>query len=72
MVSDENSNNAPGLTFPGGRGNWHGSCSVCNGMSPLPGDLRTGRTALLLLALLLGAIALEIWGIRASLSDFLR
>ncbi|HTO87220.1 MAG TPA: hypothetical protein VMR54_06780 [Thermoanaerobaculia bacterium] len=41
-------------------------------MSPLPGDLRTGRTALLLLALLLGAIALEIWGIRASLSDFLR
>jgi hypothetical protein len=72
MTSGENNNNRVAGTFPSGPGNWHGSCSVCNGMSPLPGDLRTGRTAVLLLALLLGAIALEIWGIRASLSGFLR
>ena len=72
MASVENNNNTSGRTFPGRRGNWHSSCSVSSVMSPLPGDLRTGRTALLLLALLLGAIALEIWGIRASISGFLR
>ncbi|MGH9368086.1 MAG: hypothetical protein ACRD3M_10480 [Thermoanaerobaculia bacterium] len=41
-------------------------------MSPLGGHLRTGRMAALLVLLLLAALALEVWGIRASLSLFLR
>jgi hypothetical protein len=37
------------------------------GMSPLGSPLRASRTAILLAALLLATLALEAWGIRASL-----
>jgi hypothetical protein len=41
-------------------------------MNPLSGNLRSGRTAVLLVVMLLAALALEVWGIRSSLSEFLR
>lgn len=41
-------------------------------MSTLGGQYRTGRSALLLVLLLLAALGLELWGIRASIAGFLR
>ncbi|MGE5276189.1 MAG: hypothetical protein ACM3SU_04280 [Acidobacteriota bacterium] len=41
-------------------------------MSPLDGNFRSGRTAIVLVLLLVAVLALEIWGIRVSLSGILR
>jgi len=40
-------------------------------MSPLGSPLRAGRFALILVALLLATMALEVWGIHASISTYL-
>ncbi|HYB52521.1 MAG TPA: hypothetical protein VEG84_01525 [Thermoanaerobaculia bacterium] len=40
-------------------------------MSPLGGSPRSSRTAIALVLLLLAAIGLEVWGIRASLAGIL-
>jgi hypothetical protein len=41
-------------------------------MSPIGGHFRSGRTALMLVLLLLAAMAVEVWGIRLSLAGILR
>jgi hypothetical protein len=41
-------------------------------VSPLGSQSRASRTAFLLAGLLVAALALEIWGIGASVSGFLR
>ncbi|HSP94188.1 MAG TPA: hypothetical protein VLU06_06530 [Thermoanaerobaculia bacterium] len=72
MAPVKDSNKPRFRNFPGRKVNWHAVCFVCTGMSPLDGQFRSGRTAIVLVLLLLAVLALEIWGIRVSLLGILR
>ena len=72
MAPVEDSNKLRSRNFPDRRVNWHAVCFVSTSMSPLGGQFRSGRTAVLLVLLLMAALALEVWGIRVSLSGILR
>ena len=72
MAPVEDSNKPQSRNFPGRNVNWHAVCFVSTGMSPLDGNFRSGRTAIVLVLLLVAVLALEIWGIRVSLSGILR
>ena len=72
MAPVEDSNKPGFRIFPHRKVNWHAVCFVSTRMSPLDGQFRSGRTALVLVLLLMAALALEVWGIRVSLSGILR
>jgi hypothetical protein len=72
MAVGKDSNKMLTSNFPGAGRNWHGPCFVLLDMSPLGGFLRSGRMALMLIILVLAALAVEAWAIRASLTPFLR
>ncbi|HEY6146153.1 MAG TPA: hypothetical protein VIZ69_00585 [Thermoanaerobaculia bacterium] len=50
-------------------GVWHEECLGIRAMSPFGTGLRTHRMAILFLVLMLVALALEAWGIHASLEN---
>jgi hypothetical protein len=72
MASGKDSNKRRCPNFPGAGLNWHASCLLSSLVSPLGSQSRASRTAFLLAGLLVAALALEIWGIGASVSGFLR
>ena len=72
MAPGKDSNKSGRRNFPALGIDWHASCFVSLPVSPLGSQSRASRTAFLFAFLLLAALALEVWGIGASVSGLLR